>query len=175
MPRFLQFLCFVAVAVSLSACIKVEDVADSWSKAAIDPALEGRWYDPTDSRSEIVFVKDGDQYKYSSLEDGETRDTGLVKTLTVGTQKFGLMIKPDGEDAPGGTLVPYKITGDKLMTYRIDAQGTDEDVNVAKEDVESATSLKIEKLDEKSLEALAYIFEQSPHKLEALTAMKQGQ
>lgn len=175
MPRLLQFLCLVAVAVSLSACIPVKDVGDAWSKAKLDPALEGRWDIPEDPGDFLAFVKSGDHYEFSTTDGGQIRDNGLVKTLIVGDQKFGLMIKPDDKDEKSGVLMPYRVDDDKLYISHIDAKGADEDVNIAKEDLESATSLKIEKLDQKSLEALAYIFEKSPHKVEALTAMKQGQ
>jgi hypothetical protein len=175
MPGFLQFLCLLFVTVSLSACIEVEKVGDGWNLAKIDPALEGRWIDPQEAGNILIFTREGDHYVFASVEDGKTDVEGLVKTISAGSHTFGLMIK--STDAADGVLVPYKIVDTKLITYTLDNEGDEQDVNVARNAdlaVKSAARIKIKELNEQSIESLVYIFENSPRWVEKTTAVREG-
>lgn len=131
----------------LAACIAVKDVAGSWEKAVIDPALEGKWLmtaaneDESDGPHYIVFKKENTWYRVISMDAEGQKDEGVLRTVQANGHAFALLVDPD--NLPAGKLWPYMLENDHLRVF---TPAGDE-------------AMEIQVLDAAALAALAQNFE----------------
>jgi hypothetical protein len=119
-------------ALSLSACIHVEDLDDAWDVAMMDSALEGSWRkigaEPAATHAMpgpeiLTFRKAGLQYEVPFTEPGKKAENYAVRTIEAGNA--GLLIvkfegpggQPPPPDFPQGWVIRYDVTGDVFRYY----------------------------------------------------------
>ncbi len=159
----------------LSACIEVKDTGEYWAKGTIDPALEGQWtVQSKDGPGHLVFTKDGPQYHlFTAAPKEPDKEEGLLRTIEYGGHKFALLVDP--KNTAYGKLWPYEVKDGTLNVFGIDATETKEVNAMTDADIqnkEHPSAPMIEKLDERSLQALVKIYETSPNWAPGFSAIK---
>jgi hypothetical protein len=126
-----KLLLFLAV-LTMQACISVQDFGDSWAKAAVDPALDGRWkkiglpkvaIQSVPGPAMMIFTKAGEAY---DLTDGLGKRPNepdfSVKTLYAGTGRL-LMLRGNAPAQEGrvptlqGMLIRYELQDDLYREF----------------------------------------------------------
>ena len=155
----------LAITFLAASCIEVDDVEEAWGNAKPDPELLGEWVGDNDAR--CAFIKTEKDYHVTSGTNGlegcsksiETNGHKFVIVVDLGTALMGFD-KAD-EDGKSGTLLRYKVDGDKMIMYSLDGEVITEAVKAGKVpgeiDEEGDGSLTV--LDAKTIKWLGEVAE----------------
>lgn len=162
----------------LTGCIDVDNAGDMWSKAALDPALEGFWkYSNEDDPDPVIgFIrlrKENDYYvtdlfdrKNQPLKEKDS--VFYIKSLMLGKNTYMLVRDASKLDKPIAMIWPYRIKDAMLQTYQLkgctgcSAMDISKVAAAIKQDParmgSRVVSLRIGQLNDRTLSELDYVF-----------------
>lgn len=164
-------------------CVEVEDIGGYWDEATLDPRLEGVWVVHTeDSQGYIKFTRGEDGYVFTSgdLKDGHyipDKSSSFIKSLEREDIRL-LLVRDSPLKNNRAQIFPYRIVEGRMEIFHI--KGKCSDVDECTRDViqiaaeiktreeengvpKAPMSLKIAKLNDESLGALVYLFNNYHH------------
>jgi len=116
-------LLLAAMCLMFVGCIPVKNVEKAWKNAKADEALVGQWVGKNDSDTKVGFVKTDQDFLITSgtsgLEGGcRSVETNGHKYIVVAKLRAAVLgFDQVDADTKDGTLLRYKVEGDKLTMY----------------------------------------------------------
>lgn len=113
----------LAACLLLAGCIPVKNVEKAWNDAKPDDALAGTWVDQNGGDGMVGFVKTDKGFLVTS---GTSGLEGGCRSITTNGHKYIIVAKFRAailgfdnvdDDTKDGTLMRYKVEGDKLTLY----------------------------------------------------------
>lgn len=112
----------LATCLLMAGCIPVKNVEKAWNKAKVDDALAGTWVDKSGDGM-VGFVKTDKGFLVTS---GTSGLEGACRSITTNGHSYIIVAKFRAailgfdnvdNDTKDGTLLRYKLEGDKLTLY----------------------------------------------------------
>lgn len=125
-PTLKHAAALVALCLLFTGCIKVKDVEKAWKSSKADNALAGTWDQAGGGDGKVGFVKTDKNFLVTSgtsgLEGGcRSIETNGHKYIIVASLRAAVLgFDNVDQDSKEGTLMRYKIEGDKLTLYTYD-------------------------------------------------------
>lgn len=105
---------FLVIALLLTSCIQVDDLAGYWEKGEVDPLLEGAWFTSDKQTAYKMVKKDG---LYLLEVPGARPDQPQVQVRSIKSRNFSYMMmrSKNAEKKDVTALIRYKLDGDNLI------------------------------------------------------------
>lgn len=155
----------LAAALLLTGCIPVKNVEKAWKDAKADPALVGNWVGKNDDSSKVAFVNTDKGFLVTS---GTSGLEGGCKSITANGHHYIIVAQFRAailgfdqveDDTKDGTLMRYKVEGDKLTLYTYNQDKITAAVKDGKVpgEIDENDSVKLKELDAATIEWLGKI------------------